>query len=291
MRPGRLVLLGHPVAHSLSPAFQNAALKAAGISLSYEAMDVPPATLDRVLDGLRPQRAAGNVTVPHKEAVASRCEVLTPLAKRVGAVNTFWCDADGRLHGDNTDVGGFDAAARALLAAREAGELREPRDAATDAIASPPQDQRVALFGAGGSAAAVCEAIAGWPGAQLRIAARSPERAEALARRHPRLVRVVRDATEALDGATLVVNATPLGLSGDAMPVDPAIVPNAARVMDLVYRPGLTPWVRACTARGLGAVDGQAMLLEQGALAFTRWFGVEPDRAAMGRALRKVAAS
>lgn len=286
MRPGRVVLLGHPVAHSLSPAFQNAALKAAGIPLTYEAIDVPPATLERVLDGLRPQRAAGNVTVPHKEAVARLCDVLTPLAKRVGAVNTFWCDADDRLHGDNTDVGGFDAAARALLGDANGRARAAPPGETREVTAGVPEGQCVLLLGAGGSAAAVCEAVSQWPGAQVRIVARTAERAEALARRYPRLVRVLRDFSEALAGATLAVNATPLGLNGDAMPLDPAAIPENACVLDLVYRRGLTPWVRACRARGLRAADGQGMLLEQGALAFTRWFAVAPDRDAMRRALQ-----
>jgi hypothetical protein len=134
---GRLVLLGHPVAHSLSPRFQNAALTAAGIPLRYEALDTPPDTLASVLDALISERAAGNVTIPHKEAVHARCDLRTPMAERVGAVNTFWCTLDGRLCGDNTDVSGFAAAARALLG-----------DAAPTGLA-------IALVGAGGSAAAV----------------------------------------------------------------------------------------------------------------------------------------
>ncbi|HMI47432.1 MAG TPA: hypothetical protein VK481_02035, partial [Gemmatimonadaceae bacterium] len=112
--PGRLVLLGHPVAHSLSPIFQNAALRAAGMSMLYEAVDVLPRDLRALLKKLKDLGVAGNVTIPHKVAVHASCDELTDIAERVGAVNTFWFDA-GRLHGDNTDVGGFDAAARALL--------------------------------------------------------------------------------------------------------------------------------------------------------------------------------
>lgn len=109
--PGRLVLLGHPVAHSLSPVMQNAALRSAGIPLTYEAMDVTPARLATVAGLLRDADGAGNVTVPHKEAFAALCAARTPVAERAGAVNTFWTDA-GALTGDNTDVGGFDAAVR-----------------------------------------------------------------------------------------------------------------------------------------------------------------------------------
>src|SRR5437879_5218660 len=105
--PGRLVLLGHPVAHSLSPRFQNAALDAAGIGLRYEAHDVEPHEFELVVTGLKAERAAGNVTIPFKERMYDACDELTPLARRVGAVNTFWVEDTGRLIGDNTDVGGF----------------------------------------------------------------------------------------------------------------------------------------------------------------------------------------
>src|SRR5688572_13087235 len=101
-RPSRLVLLGHPVGHSLSPRIQNAALRSAGIPLEYVAVDVPPRALDATLDDVIATGAAGNATIPHKESVAGRAS-LTPLARRVGAVNTFWVE-DRALHGDNTDV-------------------------------------------------------------------------------------------------------------------------------------------------------------------------------------------
>src|SRR5687767_387011 len=112
-RPSRLVLLGHPVGHSLSPRIQNAALRSAGIPLEYTALDVRPESLDTALDDVIATRTAGNVTIPHKEAVAARAS-LTDLAQRVGAVNTFWVE-DGTLRGHNTDVHGFDASVRGLL--------------------------------------------------------------------------------------------------------------------------------------------------------------------------------
>ncbi len=79
----------------------------------------------------------------------------------------------------------------------------------------------------------------------------------------------------------MVVNATPVGLRDDAMPVDPALLAPNTQVFDLVYRRGLTPWVVRSRSVGLNAVDGIGMLVEQGALSFTRWFGREPDRRVM----------
>lgn len=267
-RPGRLVLLGHPVAHSLSPTFQQAALQAAGIPLVYEALDVAPSDLSAVLEVLRSNSGAGNVTIPHKQAVAAFCDRLTPTAERTGAVNTFWV-SEGQLVGDNTDVVGFD------------------RLVATLALPHPPR--RVLLLGAGGAAAAVCEAIHGWTGAHVRIASRSRASAERLARRYASIATMVADSAQAAADADLVVNATPVGLRDDEFPLPIEVMRRDTGVTDLVYRRGETPWVLAARAAGHPAVDGLVMLLEQGVAAFQRWFQQEPDRNAMWDALRRAA--
>jgi shikimate dehydrogenase len=263
--PGRLVLLGKPVSHSLSPTFQNAALRAAKIPLQYEAVEVEKRDLLPMLRDLKKISAAGNVTIPHKVAVHDSCDHLTDLATRVGAVNTFWFES-GHLHGDNTDVGGFDAAARALLG----GELSQAR---------------VVLFGSGGAAAAILAAVEAWMGATVSIVARNAVRAHALARRFPDVARIETSAKQALAKATLVVNATPIGQREDEQPFDVSMISKSTAVMDLVYQRGDTPWIRAARARGNRAADGLPMLLEQGALSFQRWFGINPDREAMRRSL------
>jgi shikimate dehydrogenase len=260
-RPGRLVLLGHPVSHSLSPVFQNAALRAADIPLVYEALDVGGLELRSLLRQLTASNGAGNVTIPHKVAVHDLCDELTDLAAKVGAVNTFWVDSN-KLHGDNTDVGGFDAAARALVG----GDTTEAR---------------VLLLGAGGAAASVLAAIEDWPDAKVTVVARDAERAGALAKRFPDVARAEKSVERAVRGATLIVNATPVGQQDEDQPLDVALIPKSAAVLDLVYRRGGTPWVNAARANGIRAADGLPMLLEQGALAFQRWFGKEPDREAM----------
>jgi len=272
-RPSRLVLLGTPVARSLSPTFQNAALAIAGLPLRYEALETPPSALDGVLAQLALEGAAGNVTIPHKGAVHDRCSVLTPTAARAGAVNTFWFD-DGTLHGDNTDVGGFRLAVDELLA----GE---------------PLPPRVILLGAGGAAAAVCVAAEQWGAESVAVVARSRGAAHRLAARFPGLVTIV-DSVEHLaasgssprsrrtTAAPLVVNATPLGAADyDPLPLDLALLPASSAVLDLVYRAGETSFVRGARQAGHRAADGLTMLLEQGALAFERWLGFPPDRQAM----------
>jgi shikimate dehydrogenase len=263
--PRRVVLLGHPVAHSLSPVFQNAAIAAAGLSTRYETWDVAPEALADAVATLREEGAAGNVTVPHKGRVAELCDLVTAVAARAAAVNTFWV-RDGLLHGDNTDVAGFTHAVRGLLG-------------------RAPSDLTVGVLGAGGAAAAVLAAIESWPGCQALVWNRTRDRADVLSARF-RSVAQSSGTADIADRADLVVNATTVGLHDDgSQPMDPAHLRASCAVIDLVYRRGDTPFVRAARARGLSAVGGLPMLLEQGALAFERWFGVEPDRALMAEAV------
>jgi len=267
-RPERLVLLGHPVAHSLSPHMQAAALASARLPLRYEAVDLEPSMFDATIAKLRAENAAGNVTVPHKERMRLACDVVTPLAARVGAVNTFWVD-DGSLFGDNTDVGGFDATVR-------------------DLIGTAPANLTVGVIGAGGAAAAVLAAVESWDRCLAHVFNRTPERARILCERFGSVANPV-DDIGAIAGAQLVVNATSIGLRDDAVPLDPSLIAPDAVVLDLVYRPGETAWVKAARARGHKSRDGIAMLVEQGALAFERWFGIPADRSAMWEAVRGTA--
>ena len=263
-QPGRLVLVGHPIAHSLSPAFQNAALRRAGIPLVYEALDVPADSLLGTMQRLVADTGAGNVTIPYKLSVRAMCGAVTSIAERVGAVNTFWTEG-GVLFGDNTDVDGFAAAVIAELGNAPRGDI--------------------ALLGAGGTAAAVCAAAERWA-MPVRIVSRSGERAIDLAKRFASVASVATDVRDALACSALVVNATPLGMRDtDALPVEIDAIPRDALVVDVVYRRGGTAWVRSARQAGIAAIDGLGMLVEQGALAFERWFGVAPDRDAMWNAV------
>jgi shikimate dehydrogenase len=266
-RPPKLILLGHPISHSLSPAIHNAALAKANIPITYEAIDVTVAKLEAALDKAMDENWAGNVTVPLKEEFFERCGKLTPIAERAGAVNTFRV-RNGVLMGHNTDVGGFDAAVRRLFE----GDL--------------PVMPVVALLGAGGGARATLAAMERWPDAKVRVWSRKKERAKAVAERYPKVAEAVEKKEQALEGATLVINATPLGLKDDdpmIVPVDK--VPATASVIDLTYRKGGTEWVKALRKRGIKAEDGLAMLVEQAALAWSWWFGSDPDRAVMAEAV------
>lgn len=267
--PARLVLLGHPVAHSLSPRIQNAALDSAGIPLRYEALDVHPDDLERTASDLVGANAAGNVTIPHKIAFGWLCDELTMIAEQAGVVNTWWVDG-GRLVGDNTDVFGTHAAAQEVLG-------------------HTPYHERVALIGTGGAAAGVLAAVASWPRSSARVYGRNRDRMETLCAQFPDVARASSVVREALLEATLVINATPVGLHDDEFPIPPDLLPPEVAVLDLVYREEETAWVRAARARGHRAADGLTMLLEQGALSFERWFGMNADRVAMRGAVARPA--
>lgn len=266
-RPAIVPLLGHPVAHSLSPAFQDAAFAHAGINARYELWDVAPAQLPAVVARLRDRAILGaNVTVPHKEAVVALLETIAPLAARIGAVNTI-VKRDGLLHGENTDAGGF------------IGPLHERGlDLAQTGVV---------LLGAGGAARGVAVALldAGVPA--LTIANRTIGRAEALARAlgHACVAPLALDdpvLRAHLASATLLVDATARGwheLEPTLPPAMLAQLPADALVYDLTYRQ--TPLLQAAAARGLATLDGLPMLVEQGALAWQHWIGQAPPRAIM----------
>ena len=264
-----LTVIGDPVAHSLSPAMHNAAFRALGLDAVYVALRVPAESLAQVLAMQTTTRGAGNVTVPHKEAVERSVTRKTDVCARVGACNTFWVE-DGALVGDNTDVFGVTAALAGIGASGKGA--------------------RWLVVGTGGSARATAVAAADL-GATLWVRSRNTGRAKEFAAWSNNIgVR-----TQVANGAVeidVAINATPLGLAGhDPLPVDVNHIPGVQKALDLVYAPGETRWVHALRERGIDAADGREMLVQQGAAAFERFFpGTaaprEVMRAAVQRALR-----
>lgn len=241
-----LAVLGHPVRHSLSPCMHNAAIGALGLDAVYVALQADAVALPHVIRAFEAVGIAGNITVPHKVAVAQLLIRLTPLAKELGAVNTFWPDG-GRLIGDNTDVLGTLAALDRLDA-----------------------DGPWLVVGTGGAARAVA-AAARERKVKLLVRSRGADRARTFVEWARAL------GTDGLvdDGSPVAtaINASPLGLAGD----DPLPVPDdrlaGCRVaLDLVYAKGESRWIRKCRAHGLRASDGRTLLVAQGALAFERFF-------------------
>jgi shikimate dehydrogenase len=265
----QLVLLGYPLGHSLSPAMHNAALTEVGLAgWTYTAVPVPAADLAGTVQQLRePGYAGANVTVPHKSAAIEFLDGLTAVAEAIGAVNTI-VKQDGRLIGHNTDAAGFLADLQ-LHGVALAGRT-------------------VLVLGAGGSARAVVAACAG-VGARVRVLARRPVTAAALASLAP--IQVF-EWTElgllrASDNCAAIINTTPLGMTprvGASPWIESVPFPPDAFVYDLVYNPAETRLVRQARAAGLGADTGLGMLVEQGALAFEQWTGRAAPRGTMRRA-------
>lgn len=271
MISGRTALygvVGHPVAHSLSPAMHAAAYAAAGLDAAYVAFDVEPGRLADALGGAHALGLRGlNVTVPHKQAAAAACAALDPVARDVGAVNTLR-RTDAGWEGHNTDA----PATAELLAAAGVG-----------------RGARAVLAGAGGAARAAAWALLRL-GARLRIAARRVDAAEALCRAVREAVgggdvsAVPMDRLGAeVDAADVLVNATSVGLAGHDGTL-PAYRLAAGQVaLDYVY--GETALARAARAAGARLVTGEEVLVRQGALAFTLWTGRPAPEAAMAAAV------
>ncbi|HEU4455716.1 MAG TPA: shikimate dehydrogenase [Longimicrobium sp.] len=268
-------LLGDPVSHSLSPVFQNAALRTLGLDGVYVALRCASGDVAGLLRGIARAGGGGNVTVPHKEAAAAAVDRLGAAAEATGAVNCFWM-RDGEVWGDNTDVDGLRAAIRVLLGRTTAGGS-------------------VLVAGAGGAARAAVHVLLHSGAERVVVLNRTAERARDLADRFgaPRRLDIV-DSVEALgtESFDLAINATSLGLrEGDPLPFPAEAGCRIDAALDMVYSPGgETPWVRAMRHAGIPAADGTEMLLHQGAAAFRRWWDREPPIKVMRAALRANAA-
>ncbi len=259
-------LIGDPVAHSVSPAFQQAAFDALGIAARYEAWQTPAAALPARVAALRAPGVLGaNVTVPHKQAVMPLLDDLDPAARRAGAVNTI-VSRDGRLIGFNTDIAGF------ITALREDGGL-------------DPAGMTAAVLGAGGAGRAVVVALLDAGAARILVLNRTVDRAEALVRDltdgSGRLAAGAlpsrADQAAPLRAAGLLVHCTSIGMrhSRDegALPIPAEAIPPDAFVADIVANPLVTPLLRAARERGCRTLGGLPMLVRQGAASFELWTG------------------
>ena len=263
-------LVGDPVAHSLSPVIQNAAMRDLGLDGVYGALRASQEDMAGFVRGLARAGGGGNVTLPHKEKAATVVDVPSTAVRRTGACNTFWME-DGVVHGDNTDVEGFGRALEKFLGA-------------------PPEGYRVLVLGAGGSARACLVALIDGGAEEIQLLNRTRDRARTVARRiGGERVRVL-DDPRAVEGQSydLVVNTTRLGLkAGDPSPLDLELLDRAGAVVDIVYGSGPTAFLAQARELGIRGVDGAEMLLHQGAVAFELWWGQSPSLEVMREALEE----
>lgn len=261
-----LGVIGDPIEYSLSPVLFDYLFKRLELSCRYDAYRITPEGLEGFAQTCRLSGLSGvNVTIPHKETIIPHLDEVADGARRLGAVNTVIND-DGRLTGHNTDLAGFTAP---LL----------DRDAELDG-------GHAVVLGAGGAARAVVQGLQTLNVVKITLANRSPERADALAQALCRDIDVetvpLSDSSlnDALAGARLLVNATPIGMhpQADASPLDNADgLHENLIVYDLVYRPLKTRLLADAEAQGAATIDGLEMLIGQALESFRLWLPDAPE--------------
>jgi shikimate dehydrogenase len=260
-----LGVCGWPVAHSRSPAMQNAALAAAGLhDWRYLHLPLPPELFAETVRALPGAGFRGvNVTIPHKEAAIALADTASEAARAIGAANTLTFE-DGTIEAENTDWTG-------LL------------DAMPD-----PAGKTALVLGAGGAARAAVYALLRAGAADVAVWNRTPERARTLA------LALGARAVERPTAADIVVNCTSVGLAETestfkALPLQADDWGVGSCVVDMVYREGDTRLLEAARTRGAVVIGGLEILIAQGAASFERWTGRSAPRQAMREAVGVIA--
>ena len=262
-----VALIGYPLKHSISPAFQQPAFDHLALDVRYEKWETPEAELPAVVDRLRgPSILGANVTIPCKEKIMPLLEELSDTAVRIGAVNTV-VNRDGKLMGFNTDAEGF------VTSLLQGADYRL-------------RNRKVVLLGAGGVARAVVFALLNEEVTSVTVFNRSLERGRSLVRSFARSAgRIPLEAppwneletSTALQDCDLLVNCTSLGMRYTATeaesPLSAGLIPKDALVYDLVYNPEETALLREASKAGAETLGGLSMLVHQGAASFELWTG------------------
>jgi shikimate dehydrogenase len=261
----RLGVLGWPVAHSRSPAIQNAALRAAGLGgWRYQLLPVPPELFAETLEALPRAGMRGvNVTIPHKPEALKLADQATSRARAIGAANTLTFDDAGTIDADNTD-------APALIAA----------------LPFPAARRTALVLGAGGTARAAVWALLDAGASEVRVWNRTHERARQLC------AQLEATPVDRVESADLLVHCTATGLDRSEavfqqLPLEADELGRFECVVDFVYTDGDTALVRAARARSIRVVDGLELLVGQGALSFERFTGLPAPVDAMRASVRR----
>ncbi|MDD3114329.1 MAG: shikimate dehydrogenase [Anaerovibrio sp.] len=268
-------VIGNPIGHSLSPAMQNAGIRAAGLDYVYIAMPVLNEELAQAVTGLKALGFRGfNVTIPHKQAIMPYLDEIHEDAQIIGAVNAVLND-NGHLIGYNTDVIGF------IQGMKDRG--------------FQPAGRQALLLGAGGAARAIIWGLIKENVKSLTIGVRNAAKAQQVAEYFGKYMDIhildwhSAEFAAALGQAELLINSTPLGMvpRTDAMPpVDWSRVDPQAFVYDIIYTPAETLFLKAARQHGCRTLNGEAMLVGQGAEAFRLWTGNTLPPVPMAEALR-----
>ena len=259
-------LIGDPVEHSFSPPMMNAVFSYMNLDACYLAFQVEEKKVSEAIAGIRALNFAGvNVTVPHKSAVIPYLDEVSPLAKKIGAVNTI-SNVKGRLMGTNTDFSGFIRSLKTLNFS--------------------PKKKTIALLGSGGSARALVAGLADAGALRVMLHNRTAERAEKLVTEFSRYFPLTQ--LEAVSLQTihetpldLLVNTTTVGMFSSDLPLNLKQCRKINLLADIIYRPSQTPLLKQAEELGINAVNGIDMLLYQGCDAFTFWTGKQAPEEVM----------
>lgn len=260
-------IIGYPLSHSLSPRIHQAAFDHLDLDGKYLVLPTKPEELSSLVEVVRELNIRGiNVTIPHKEAIIPFLDEVDEMARLTGAVNTV-INREGRLTGMNTDV---DGVAGTFLKA-----------------GISPNGRNALVIGAGGAARACCAFMVD-VGSSVSLVNRSMERAKGLAQ-HIKGVRVISKSEALREDYDIIVNCTPLGMKGfpDRSPIDSSIFREGQFVMDTIYNPPLTRFLKEAEKRGAFICSGTDMLIYQAIAAFGVWTGIEPPYEVMAEALRE----
>ena len=255
-------VIGHPIAHSLSPKVHSYWLKKHRISGAYVPLEIKPENLGKTIKQLGDRGFRGvNITVPYKEAVFSMIDRIDDTARKIGAVNTIIINEDDLTVGLNTDAFGF---LQNIL-------YKLPNWKASSGPA--------VVLGAGGASRSVCNALVDEGCPEIRLVNRTIAKAEMIQKQYGSTVKVYswKEKDNILEGANFLVNTTVLGMvrmKGLDICLDR--LPNKSLVCDLVYAPLKTELLTMASARGNPIIDGLGMLLHQACPGFKAWFGVMP---------------
>lgn len=272
-----LGIIGYPLEHSLSPVFQNQALRALELDYVYVPFPVKPENLGDVFRAFRAIGIRGfNVTIPHKEAVLPLLDHISDKAKLIGAVNTVWLEED-EWYGTNTDVDGFISP---LL------EIKRDWPHTTPLI-----------LGNGGAARAAVVGCAQLGCEKIRIVGRNPEKLTKFGLswhntplQHRISLHSWEEIPTLIPQCRLIVNTTPIGMyphcqQSPLSPQEIELMTDGTIVYDLIYNPRPTLLLKQAAARGLTGIDGSEMLVKQGAVALEIWVGLAAPLSLMRQSL------
>ncbi|OIJ22099.1 shikimate dehydrogenase [Anaerobacillus alkalidiazotrophicus] len=256
-------IIGYPIGHSMSPLMHNDAFLQLGLNGYYHAFNVREDQLKETIAAFRVLNVSGfNVTIPHKVSIMKYLDEVDVEAKQIGAVNTV-VNVDGRLIGYNTDGKGY---LKSLL----------------EVIVKPLEESTVLVIGAGGAARGVVSALMNYGVAQLMIANRTDEKATQIKNDYgQKNIEVIsfEEAESNIGVFDILINTTSVGMSPNIenIPLSVEKIKQNVVLSDLIYNPLKTRWLQLGEEKGAIIHNGVGMFVEQGALAFQKWTGLNPD--------------